>query len=182
MGTSIGLLELKSIPAGIETADEMLKAANVTLLMASPTCPGKYVIVVSGAVGAVRSAMTTGRQVAGVYLVAHHTLNNVHDSIPTAVLGTTEVEHVKSIGVIETISATTAIIAGDIAAKASNVTLMEIRIARGLGGKGFLTLTGEVSAVKAAVNSCLTELKDSGEIINSCVIPSPHPDLICKLM
>lgn len=182
MGISIGLLEVKSIPAGIQTADEMLKAANVTLLMASPTCPGKYVIVVSGAVGAVKSAMNTGRQTAGVYLVAHQTINNVHDSIPAAVLGTTEVEHIKSIGVVETISAITAIRAGDIAAKAGNVSLMEVRIARGLGGKGYLTLTGEVAAVKAAVNSCLNDLEDTGEIINTCVIPSPHPDLICKLM
>ena len=44
MGISIGLLELKSIPVGIETADEMIKAANVQLLTASPTCPGKYII------------------------------------------------------------------------------------------------------------------------------------------
>ena len=40
MGISIGLLELKSIPIGIQTADEMIKAANVKLLTASPTCPG----------------------------------------------------------------------------------------------------------------------------------------------
>ena len=57
MGKSIGLLELKSIPVGIETADAVLKAANVELLTATPTCPGKYVIIICGAVGAVKSAM-----------------------------------------------------------------------------------------------------------------------------
>ena len=31
MGKSIGLLELKSIPAGVRSADEMLKAANTFL-------------------------------------------------------------------------------------------------------------------------------------------------------
>ncbi len=36
MGKSIGLLELKSIPVGIETADAVLKAANVELLTATP--------------------------------------------------------------------------------------------------------------------------------------------------
>ena len=60
MGISIGLLELKSIPVGIETADEMIKAANVQLLTASPTCPGKYIIIVSGNVGAVKSSMNVG--------------------------------------------------------------------------------------------------------------------------
>ena len=65
MGKSIGLLELKSIPVGIETADAVLKAANVELLTATPTCPGKYVIIICGAVGAVKSAMESGRQTGG---------------------------------------------------------------------------------------------------------------------
>lgn len=40
MGKSIGLLELKSIPVGIETADAVLKAANVELLTATPHLSG----------------------------------------------------------------------------------------------------------------------------------------------
>lgn len=87
MGKSIGLLELKSIPVGIETADAVLKAANVELLTATPTCPGKYVIIICGAVGAVKSAMESGRQTAGIYLVGHHTINNVHASVPEAIGG-----------------------------------------------------------------------------------------------
>ena len=182
MGISIGLLELKSIPVGIQTADEMLKAANVQLLVAAPTCPGKYVIIISGNVGAVKSSMNTGRQFAGTFLVGHHTINNVHESVPAAVVGTTEVSKVASLGVIETISALTAVQAGDIAAKASNITLMEIRIARGMGGKGFLIFTGEVSAVRSAVKACISGLEGSGEITSHCVIPSPHADLIKQLM
>ena len=176
MGKSIGLLELKSIPVGIETADAVLKAANVELLTATPTCPGKYVIIICGAVGAVKSAMESGRQTAGIYLVGHHTINNVHASVPEAIVGTSEVGHIASIGVIET-----AVEAGDYAAKAANVRLMEIRIARGLGGKGFVILTGEVSAVRSAVKAAMNQLEESGDITSSSVIASPHPGLIDKL-
>lgn len=165
MGKSIGLLELKSIPVGIETADAVLKAANVELLTATPTCPGKYVIIICGAVGAVKSAMESGRQTAGIYLVGHHTINNVHASI----------------GVIETMTALTAVEAGDYAAKAANVRLMEIRIARGLGGNGFVILTGEVSAVRSAVKAAMNQLEETGDITSSSVIASPHPGLIDKL-
>ena len=91
------------------------------------------------------------------------------------------IDNVKSIGAIETISALTAIKAGDIAVKASNVKLIETRIAKGLGGKGFLILTGEISAVKSAIKSCLNELEDSGSIISTSVISSPHKSLIEKL-
>ena len=145
MGKSIGLLELKSIPVGIETADAVLKAANVELLTATPTCPGKYVIIICGAVGAVKSAMESGRQTAGIYLVGHHTINNVHASVPEAIVGTS------------------------------------IRIARGLGGKGFVILTGEVSAVRSAVKAAMNQLEETGDITSSSVIASPHPGLIDKL-
>lgn len=181
MGKSIGLLELKSIPAGVETADAMLKAANVELLTASPTCPGKYVIVVCGAVGAVKSAMETGRTAAGMYLVGAHTINNVHDSIPSAIVGTAQVERISAIGMVETMTALAAVQAGDVAAKAANVTLMEVRIARGLGGKGFVLLTGEVSAVRSAIKNALHALAETGDVTGSCVIPSPHPGLIEQL-
>lgn len=182
MGKSIGLMELKSIPVGLQTADEMLKAANVELLVASPVCPGKYVIIISGQVGAVKSSVETGCQVAGVFLICHHIINNVHESLPAALVGVTEVAQTGSLGMVETMSALTAVQAGDIVAKASKVTLMEIRVARGLGGKGYLLFTGEVSSVKTALNACVTQLADTGDITSSCVISSPHKDLLEKLM
>ena len=182
MGKSIGLLELKSIPVGVQSADEMLKAANVELLVATAICPGKYIIIISGQVGAVKSYMEKGRQVAGTFLICHHTINNVHASVPSALVGTVDVERITALGMLETMSALTAVQAADIAAKASNITLMEVRVARGLGGKGYLIFTGEVSAVKSALNSCLTQLAEAGEITSSCVIPSPHKGLLEKLM
>lgn len=181
MGTSIGLLEVKSIPVGIQAADEMLKAADVQVLSATPTCPGKYIIIVNGAVGPVKAAMSAGRKVAGTFLVGDHTINNVHDTLPAAILGVTEVDKIGAVGVIETISALSAVMAGDVVAKASNVKLMEIRIARGLGGKGFLIFTGDVSTVRTAVKACVASLGDTGEITSHCVIPSPHADLIKEL-
>lgn len=182
MGMSIGLLELKSIPAGFETADAMLKAADVELLVASPVCPGKYVIIISGQVGAVKSSMESGCQTAGVFLICHHTINNVHESVPAALIGVADVGQLASLGAVETMSALTAVRAGDIAAKTSSIRLMEIRVARGLGGKGYLTFTGEVSAVKSALNSCVNQLAETGDITSSCVIPSPHRELLEKLI
>ena len=182
MGKSIGLLELKSIPAGVQSADEMLKAADVELLTAAPICPGKYIIIVSGQVGAVKSSMEKGRQVAGTFLICHHIINNVHPSVPPALSGTVDVVRVTALGMLETMSALTAVRAADIAAKASSIILMEVRVARGLGGKGYLTFTGEVSAVKSALDSCVSQLADSGDITGSCLIPSPHKGLLEKLV
>ena len=65
MKRAIGLLELKNITRGILSADAMLKAANVDMVMAQPLCPGKYVVMVAGDVGAVQSAIRSGKAVGG---------------------------------------------------------------------------------------------------------------------
>lgn len=181
MGKSIALVELKSIPVGIATADEMVKAAKVELLIATPVCPGKYIIVVSGNVGSVESSMKTGVETAGSFLIGNYIINNVHEMIPSALSGTVEIETIQAIGAIETITAMTSIMAGDTAVKASNIKLIEIRIAKGLGGKGFLIFTGDVASVQSAMRACESQLKEGGEIISSCVIPSPNKELISKL-
>ena len=148
MKKAIGLVELKSTPIGIQTADEMVKAANVELVLANPVCPGKYMIVVSGDVGAVKNSVERGKSIADVFLVESHIINNVSPQVLVAIAGATDIKDLKSIGAIETISALTIIKAADIAVKASNIQLIEVRIAKGLGGKGFLIMTGEISSVK----------------------------------
>ena len=45
---AVGCLETSSIARGIESADAMLKAAQVRLLACNPVCPGKYIIIVGG--------------------------------------------------------------------------------------------------------------------------------------
>ena len=62
---TIGCVELSSIGMGMQTADEMVKAANVELVMARTTCPGRYLIVVTGDTGAVTSSVQTGLHLAG---------------------------------------------------------------------------------------------------------------------
>ena len=75
MGISIGLMELKSIPPGVETADAMLKAADVELLLSTPICPGRYVIIISGQVGPVRNAVAAGELKAGEFLLGKNVIS-----------------------------------------------------------------------------------------------------------
>lgn len=177
MRKDIGLIELKSIPIGMLTADEMLKAADIELILATPICPGKYVIIISGNVGAVKSAVEAGKNVAGIFLVESYIITNVHEKVLPALSGLSEPTHLQSIGAIETMSAISSIKAGDAAVKASNVELIEIRIARGLGGKSFMVLTGDVSSVKTAIEACKNELMQSGDLVSAAVIASPHKDI-----
>jgi microcompartment protein CcmL/EutN len=114
--------------------------------------------------------------------VDHFILPNVHPSVFPALTATTEVEQVKSIGVVETFTLAASIVAADIAVKAAPVQLIEIRLPFAMGGKAFTVFTGEVDAVRSAVNSAVAHLKDEGVIDSFAVISSPHKDLIEKLL
>jgi microcompartment protein CcmL/EutN len=179
---AIGLIELRSIARGMLTTDAILKAADVELLRAHVVCPGKYIILVAGAVSHVRNAVTIGQQVAPEVVVDHFILSNVHPSIFPALTATTEIENVRAIGVVETFTLAAAIVAADVAVKAAPVELIEIRLPFAMGGKAFTVFTGEVSAVRSAVNTAAAHLKDEGVIDSFAVIPSPHKDLIAKLL
>ncbi|HWR42192.1 BMC domain-containing protein [Sporomusa sp.] len=177
MKRAIGLLEIKNITKGILVADTMLKAANVELIMSQPLCPGKYVVMVGGDVGAVQSAVRSGKGVGTENIVDEFVLPNIHPDVFQALSGCTEVKQIKSLGVIESYSVASAIIAADTAAKAAAVQLLEVRLARGMGGKAVVSMSGEVGAVTAAVRAGSNAIQDSGFLVDQLVIPAPHHSL-----
>ena len=150
---AIGTVESRSIALGIEAADAMAKAAEVSLMLASPTCPGKYLIVVTGEVAAVRSAVEAGRGVCADSLVDYTVIPSVHPQVIPALGAVSHVESLGALGILETFSMTAALRAADQAVKSADVQLVEIRLGRGLAGKAFVIVTGEVAAVRAATQA-----------------------------
>ncbi|MDR1920635.1 MAG: BMC domain-containing protein [Candidatus Adiutrix sp.] len=178
MSTALGLLEFKTIPVAVEAADEMLKAAEVELILATPICPGKYVAIISGEVANVQSSVKRGVAVGGIFLVDSYVIPNISEAVLPAISGAAVVDHMESLGVIETIAAVSAVMAGDLIVKAAQVQLIEIRLARGLGGKGEVFFTGELGAVEAARNAALERLGREGGLVSSAVIARPHKALL----
>ncbi len=65
------------------------------------------------------------------------------------------------------------------AAKTAIVDLIELRIAKGMCGKSYLILTGEVAAVEAAIEKAKQAVAKDGMYLDSSVIA--HPDeQICR--
>ena len=50
MYQAIGIIELKSIAQGVEATDAALKSAGVQLISAHAACPGKFEIILTGAI------------------------------------------------------------------------------------------------------------------------------------
>lgn len=178
---AIGLVELNSIAQGVMTCDEMVKIAPVTLMLAMTICPGKYISLVGGEVSAVRSSVERGLEIGSQFVVDSLFIPNIHEQVFPAIMGTGPARVIRSLGMIETFSLASAIVAGDGAAKAAKIDILDLRLAQGLAGKAYVTVTGDVSDVTAAVAAGVALIKDRGWLVKDVVIPRPHSDLISKI-
>lgn len=179
MGNSVGMIELSSIARGIETCDFMLKAADVELLRSTTICPGKYMIIIGGNTSSVNASMKVGEETAGEFLVDKLLIPNVSDQLMPAISTTSQVPTKGAIGVIEFYSVASAIIAADTAAKTAAINLIEVRTGFAVGGKGFVTMSGDVSAITEAINAAKGV---SDLMVESAIIPRPVDKLYEALM
>jgi len=144
---ALGMVEFNSIAVGIEAADAMLKVSQVELVIAKTICSGKYIAIVRGDTAAVRASVEEGTRVGDTAYIADFVIPNVHPQVfPAFVAGTPQYD-VNALGVLETFSVASCVLAADRAAKTAKVSLMEIRMGIGIGGKAFFTMTGDVAAV-----------------------------------
>ncbi|VEA16582.1 propanediol utilization: polyhedral bodies pduT [Salmonella enterica subsp. enterica] len=151
MSQAIGILELTSIAKGMELGDAMLKSANVNLLVSKTICPGKFLLMLGGDIGAIQQAIETGTSQAGEMLVDSLVLANIHPSVLPAISGLNSVDKRQAVGIVETWSVAACISAADRAVKGSNVTLVRVHMAFGIGGKCYMVVAGDVSDVNNAV-------------------------------
>jgi microcompartment protein CcmL/EutN len=178
-GDALGLLETSSIAAGVRVADEVLKAARVELLDAVPVSPGKFLVVFAGDVAAVEASLATGRRFAEDHLLDELLLPRVHPGVAPAIArrAPASVEPGSALGIVETLSVASAIVGADAAAKAAAVRLLEIAPGRGIGGKGFFTMAGDVAAVQAAAAAAETLAGARGYHLRTEVLAGPHPGI-----
>lgn len=182
MGKAIGLVEYRTISSGITACDVLVKTADVEILQAEVVCPGKYFALIQGSISAVKAAVDAAKKRLADTLIDDFVLGNPHEDIFQAIWGTTVVDNPCALGILETYSVAAAIKAADTAAKTSEVKLIELRLARGMCGKSFLMLTGEVAAVSAAIEKAKREAGEEGMFLDSSVIAGPDAKLWSKIL
>ncbi len=181
MHVAIGAVETSSIAQGTVAADAMVKTAEVEILELGPLSPGKFWILIGGEVATVRASYQRGVEVAAETLLDSLFIPQLHELVVPALRGTCPPYDHDALGVIETLTAASAIVAADRAAKAADVVLRDLRLANGLGGKGVLWLSGAVSDVQAAVEAGRALASQQGLLTRAVVIPRLHAQMKARL-
>lgn len=177
MFKSVGVIELKNIPKGVEATDAALKSAGIEMVSAHPSCPGKYEIILTGSISNVQAAVDHVRAKFENYVIDSSIMGRIDEQVITALFGTQTTAKKGSLGLIETFSAATAIKAADMAVKTARVEIFDLRVSRGMGGKGVVMLTGEVGDVTAAVEAGANYAKTTAMLSSYSVIAAPHEEL-----
>lgn len=178
MMNAIGCIELNSIARGFFVADAMLKAAQVEIIFNRSICPGKFMVMICGDVAAVNASVEAGMIAGGTEVVDDLIISNVHEDVFPAISGTRVVERTDALGIIETFSVASIVEAADAAVKAANVELLEVHMAMAIGGKGYVTLTGDVASVTAAVDAGAERIKHKGLLVDKVVIAQPRQEIL----
>lgn len=179
---ALGVIELNSIARGIETADAMVKASSVELLEAKSICPGKYLIIIAGSVSEVENSIDMGKSLSKSFFVDEISIPNIHPQVIEAIRGIASLKDFGAIGVLEFFSTTGSIYAADAAVKAADVSIVDIRLGYAIGGKSYVTLTGDLSAIEAALEAGKEIGQDKGLLFNASILPSPSKQLLRKLV
>ena len=207
---ALGLLEFGAIPDGIAAGDAMAKRAPIRTLLAGTVHPGHYLVLVGGGVADVEEAMLAGRGAGGNSLLDEVYLPAVHFAVVAALfdrraagdvreagqddamLGDTSLGaatrraplHVAqgdALGILETRTVAAILAAADAGLKATPVALAELRLADGLGGKGYLLFSGTVADVEAALAAALGGIGDRAAMPLVRIVARLHAEMEANL-
>lgn len=172
---ALALIELRSIARGMLIVDAMIKKAPIDVLASGPVSSGKFTILVAGDVAEIEESYRLALELASPHLAGSVFLPQVADAIIPGLRG--EFLHVESdsLAIVETRSQATTIVSCDAALKAAEVHLLDLRIYKRLGGKGYFVVSGSLDQVEAAVEAAAKRI-EAEDVLQTEIIPRPHDE------
>lgn len=180
---AIALLEFDSISAGIVAGDAMVKASPIGAIYVGTVHPGNYLVLVSGDTASVEIALKTGTDVGGSRLTDSVFLPDIHPDVSTAIVGGADAAALRdeALGIVETSTVAAVIDAADAGVKAADVVVSSVRLADGLGGKGYVLFSGVLAEIEAAVEAAADRAGPHGGLVRSDVIAQLHVEMADNL-
>lgn len=173
---ALALLEFSSIAVGMLAGDAMVKRATLRVVHAGTVQPGRFLVLIGGEVAEVEEALKAGREAGSDALSDHIFLPGVHPDVVRALAGGRSPQSNETLGIMETRTVPSAILAADRGIKGAEVKLLEIRLADGLDGKGIILFTGVVSDVEAALDFAEGALNENQKV-RRVLIPQLHSEM-----
>lgn len=175
-GPALAVIELDSIARGFVVADALLKRARVRVAMAEAVTPGKFLLLFGGEVAEVEESFRAGLEVGGTAVLDKLYLPQAAAPLVAGLGGRFHGALEESLGFVETHTVASALLAADAALKRAEVFLTRLHLARGIGGKGYFGLAGDLHMLEAALEAAAGSI-DASLLVTTEIIQRPHPEL-----
>ena len=161
----------------------MVKACPIGAIHAGTVHPGKYLVLVRGDTASVEIALEVGSGAGGANLLATVFLPDIHRDVFDALVSPASAAELvaEALGIVETADVASVIDAADAGAKAADVTVASVRLADGLGGKGYVLFSGTVAEVEAALDAASIRIGTRGSLVRSDLIAQLHEEMAANL-
>lgn len=181
MSKSMCAIEFRSISKGIEVSNEMVKKAFVEVVYLKSICPGKFLAILSGNEEEVKEAIEYGIRIGSSFIVDRFIINAIHLDIIKGLKNKYSSKDINgAIGIVETSKVCSGIIALNKTLKSSEVILVKLQLAFGIGGKLVYIISGDLSSVENGVKAG-EEILNPKDIVNTSIIPYPHEEIVKNL-
>ncbi len=176
---AIAIVEFDSIAVGIFAGDAMVKSSPVGAIYAGTVHPGRYLVLVAGDTASVEVALETGSEAGADAVIDSIFLPAIHNDVVAAIVSSAEVADFDgdAAGIVETATVASVVEAADAGVKAAAVSLPAVRLADGLGGKGYAIFAGSVADVEEAVEAAVERSTPTGHLIRHVVIAQIHEEM-----
>lgn len=177
---TLALLELRDTPSAYNALDAMVKVAPIELVRVVTVNPGKTLVIVTGDVASVESALDAGVRQVGTSLMDSFLLPYVHPEVVAALRIVPRGETVTpdSLGLFDAATVASGIEAADRAVKTADLRILSLRFDDSMGGRCAVYLSGLLNEVQAGMDEVREYLVSKDQLVREVIIPNPHPDMI----
>jgi microcompartment protein CcmL/EutN len=177
---ALGMLEISSLARGYTVLDAMVKKAQSCIVRARPVSPGKFLIIIDGSVAEVEESLLAGEETASDKIMDRLFLPQAHEQIKPAITGIYNFSVIEAVGLFETHTSCSTILAADAALKAAEVSLFTLHLSVGIGGKAYFGITGILHSVEASILASQNTIRHE-YTAGIEIIPRPHMDFVSHL-
>jgi microcompartment protein CcmL/EutN len=177
-GPAVGIFEISSLARGYALMDQITKKAPVKILEGTFMSPGKFFILFNGDEASVEESYNEVKSGSRNGILDSVLIPNVSETLLPGLYGLLKNSVTESLGIVETSSMCSGLLAADRSLKYANTKLIEIRSSRGIGGKCLYFVTGRLEEVDASIEAAKEILLQRGTLLHSEVIANPSDEFL----
>lgn len=156
--------------------DALVKQAQVTVLWHREVSPGKTLILFGGAEEETLEAHNAALNASATCLEDDLLLPQAHPLLWRALDSDYAPRQGDAAAIVELNSVAATLLSVDTALKTTDVTLVKMRLAQGIGGRGFYILAGQLDEVQAAAEAAQNSVRE--DRLYACeIISQPHNEV-----